>query len=176
MTQQHDSQSPDFHETDGPDVASVEQQLADQVERLTGELEQLRAQVLLERADLENQRKRLAREVESARRFANERLLAALVPVFDALEAGLANASDTDPLRSGVELTLRELTKATESNGLATLAPAPGDVFNPEHHQAMSIVEVPGVAPGAVAQVFQKGYLLNERLLRPAMVVVAKAD
>jgi len=49
-------------------------------------------------------------------------------------------------------------------------------VFNPEHHQAMSIVEVPGVAPGAVAQVFQKGYLLNERLLRPAMVVVAKAD
>ena len=94
----------------------------------------------------------------------------------DGLEAGLANASDTDPLRSGVELTLRELTKATESNGLATLAPAPGDVFNPEHHQAMSIVEVPGVAPGAVAQVFQKGYLLNERLLRPAMVVVAKAD
>ena len=176
MTQQHDSQSPDFHETDSPDAASVEQQLADQVERLTGELEQLRAQVLLERADLENQRKRLAREVESARRFANERLLAALVPVFDALEAGLANASDTDPLRSGVELTLRELTKATESNGLATLAPAPGDVFNPEHHQAMSIVEVPGVAPGAVAQVFQKGYLLNERLLRPAMVVVAKAD
>nr|WP_255692056.1 nucleotide exchange factor GrpE [Luteimonas sp. XNQY3] len=176
MTQQHDSQSPDFHETDGPDAASVEQQLADQVERLSAELEQLRAQALLERADLENQRKRLAREVESARRFANERLLAALVPVFDALEAGLANAAETDPLRSGVELTLRELTKATESNGLATLAPAPGDPFNPEQHQAMSIVEVPGVPPGAVAQVFQKGYVLNERLLRPAMVVVAKAD
>ncbi|VXB30390.1 Protein GrpE [Luteimonas sp. 9C] len=176
MTQQHDSQSPVSHETDGPDAAPVEQQLAEQVERLSAELEQLRGQVLLERADLENQRKRLAREVESARRFANERLLAALVPVFDALEAGLANASDSDPLRSGVELTLRELTKATESNGLATLAPAPGDPFNPEHHQAMSIVEVPGVPPGAVAQVFQKGYLLNERLLRPAMVVVAKAD
>jgi len=176
MTQQHDSQSPDFHETDGAQTASVEQLLADQVEHLSAELEQLRAQTLLERADLENQRKRLAREVESARRFANERLLAALVPVFDALEAGLANAPETDPLRSGVELTLRELTKATESAGLATLAPAPGDVFNPEHHQAMSIVEVPGVPPGAVAQVFQKGYLLNERLLRPAMVVVAKAD
>jgi len=176
MTQQHDSQTSDFNETDGPEAASVEQQLAEQVQLLSAELEQLRAQVLLERADLENQRKRLAREVESARRFANERLLSALVPVFDALEAGLANASETDPLRSGVELTLRELTKATESNGLATLAPAPGDVFNPEHHQAMSIVEVPGVPPGAVAQVFQKGYLLNDRLLRPAMVVVAKAD
>lgn len=176
MTQQNDSQTPDSNETDGAQDASVDQQLADQVERLSGELEQLRAQVLLERADLENQRKRLAREVDSARRFANERLLAALVPVFDALEAGLASASDSDPLRSGVELTLRELIKATESNGLATLAPAPGDPFNPEHHQAMSIVDVPGVPPGAVAQVFQKGYLLNDRLLRPAMVVVAKAD
>lgn len=177
MTQHpHEQQTPEFHDVDGEAQAPVEQQLADQVERLSAELEQLRAQVLLERADLENQRKRLAREVENARRFANERLLAALVPVFDALEAGLASASDTDPLRSGVELTLRQLTKATETNGLSTLAPAPGDVFNPEHHQAMSIVEVPGVPPGAVAQVFQKGYLLNERLLRPAMVVVAKAD
>ena len=177
MTQHpYEQQTPEFHDTDGGAQAPVEQQLAEQVERLSAELEQLRAQSLIERADLENQRKRLAREVENARRFANERLLAALVPVFDALEAGLANASESDPLRSGVELTLRELTKATESNGLSTLAPAPGDVFNPEHHQAMSIVEVPGVAPGAVAQVFQKGYLLNERLLRPAMVVVAKAD
>ncbi|PBJ83053.1 nucleotide exchange factor GrpE [Lysobacteraceae bacterium NML93-0399] len=177
MTQpQHDSQTPEFHDTDGEAQTSVEQQLAEQVELLSAELEQLRAQSLLERADLENQRKRLAREVESARRFANERLLSALVPVFDALEAGLASAGEADPLRSGVELTLRELTKATESNGLSTVAPAPGEPFNPEHHQAMSIVEVPGVPPGAVAQVFQKGYLLNERLLRPAMVVVAKAD
>lgn len=176
MTQpQHDAQTPNLPEDEATEV-SVEQQLAEQVELLSAELEQLRAQVLLERADLENQRKRLAREVESARRFANERLLGALVPVFDALEAGLANATDTDPLRSGVELTLRELTRATESNGLATLAPAPGDAFNPEHHQAMSIVDAPGVPAGAVAQVFQKGYLLNERLLRPAMVVVAKSD
>lgn len=176
MTQpQDDAQTPNFSEDEAAEL-SVEHQLAEQVELLSAELEQLRAQVLLERADLENQRKRLAREVENARRFANERLLASLVPVFDALEAGLANASESDPLRSGVELTLRELTRATESNGLATLAPAPGDAFNPEHHQAMSIVDAPGVPAGAVAQVFQKGYLLNERLLRPAMVVVAKAD
>jgi len=176
MTQpQHDAQTPNIPEDEAPEV-SVEQRLAEQVELVSAELEQLRAQVLLERADLENQRKRLAREVENARRFANERLLTALVPVFDALEAGLVSAPESDPLRSGVELTLRELTKATESNGLATVAPAPGDAFNPEHHQAMSVIEAPGVPAGAVAQVFQKGYLLNERLLRPAMVVVAKAD
>ncbi|ATD67599.1 MULTISPECIES: nucleotide exchange factor GrpE [Luteimonas] len=176
MTQpQHDAQTPNIPEDEAPEV-SVEQRLAEQVELVSAELEQLRAQVLLERADLENQRKRLAREVENARRFANERLLAALVPVFDALEAGLASAPEADPLRNGVELTLRELTKATESNGLATVAPAPGDAFNPEHHQAMSVIDAPGVPGGAVAQVFQKGYLLNERLLRPAMVVVAKAD
>ncbi|MCD9026878.1 nucleotide exchange factor GrpE [Luteimonas sp. BDR2-5] len=161
----------------GDNAAGTEEaRLAEQVEQLSAELEQLKAQTLLERADLENQRKRLGREVETARRFANERLLSGLVPVFDALEAGLASAPENDPLRAGVELTLRELVKATEAHGLTTVAPAAGEPFNPEHHQAMSIVDVPGVAPGAVAQVFQKGYLLNDRLLRPAMVVVAKAD
>ena len=173
---QHDPQTPDSPSVEPESPVSAEQQLADQIEQLQGELEQLRAQTLLERADLENQRKRMARELENARRFANERLLGALVPVFDALEAGLANAAENDPLRSGMELTLRELTRATEANGFSAVAPAPGDAFNPEHHQAMSMVDVPGIAPGCVAQVFQKGYLLNERLLRPAMVVVAKAD
>ncbi|MEN4904289.1 nucleotide exchange factor GrpE [Luteimonas sp. TWI1416] len=176
MTQeQHETQHPEIHESDDQ-ATPVEAQLTEQVELLKAELEQVRAQSLLERADLENQRKRLAREIETARRFANERLLSSLVPVFDALEAGLASAPENDPLRAGVELTLRELVKATESNGLRVVAPAAGDAFDPEQHQAMSIVEVPGVPPGAVAQVFQKGYLLNERLLRPAMVVVAKAD
>ncbi|MBB3344390.1 nucleotide exchange factor GrpE [Luteimonas sp. RC10] len=176
MTQeQHETQHPETQESDDQ-ATPVEAQLTEQVELLKAELEQVRAQSLLERADLENQRKRLAREIETARRFANERLLSSLVPVFDALEAGLASAPENDPLRAGVELTLRELVKATEGNGLRVVAPAAGDPFDPEHHQAMSIVEVPGVPPGAVAQVFQKGYLLNERLLRPAMVVVAKDD
>lgn len=176
MTQeQHDPQHPTPVESD-PSSDSLDAQVYEQVELLKAELEQVRAQSLLERADLENQRKRLSREIETARRFANERLLAALVPVFDALEAGLASAPENDPLRAGVELTLRELTRATGANGLSVVAPGQGEPFNPDHHQAMSTVEVPGVAPGTVAQVFQKGYLLNERLLRPAMVVVAKAD
>ena len=143
-------------EPGGAREADGAESLHEQIEAMAGELEQLRAQSLLERADLENQRKRMAREVESARRFANERLLADMLPVFDSLEA-----------------TLRQLHKVTQANGLLEVAPAPGDGFDPERHQAMSVAEAPGVAPGAVVQLFQKGYVLNDRLLRPAMVVVA---
>ncbi|MEZ0470155.1 nucleotide exchange factor GrpE [Luteimonas salinilitoris] len=158
------------------DAEQAEIALQDRIEALQGELEQLRAQVLLERADLENQRKRLARDVEAARRFANERLLGDLLPVFDSLEAGLATAPEGDPLRAGVELTLRQLHKVAEGNGLVEIAPAIGEAFDPERHQAMSVVESHEVAPGAIVQLFQKGYKLNERLLRPALVVVAKHD
>ena len=148
----------------------------DETEALRAELEQLKAQSLLERADLENQRKRMAREVEMARKFANERLLGDLLPVLDSLEAGLANAGAGDPLRAGLELTQRQLLRVAEINGLVTVAPAAGDAFDPERHQAMSMIDADGIAPGAVAQTFQKGYVLNERLLRPAMVVVARQD
>ena len=147
-----------------------------EMEALRGELEQLRAESLRERADLDNQRKRLARELESARRFANERLLSELLPLFDSMEAGLAAAAQSDPLREGLELTLRQLHRIAEGNGLTEVAPAPGDNFDPERHQAMSMVAADGLPPGSVAQLFQKGYVLNERLLRPALVVVAQHD
>lgn len=145
-----------------------------ELEQLRGELEQLRAESLRERADLDNQRKRMARELESARRFANERLLADLLPLFDSMEAGLAAASESDPLRAGLELTLRQLHRIAAANGLAEIAPAPGESFDPERHQAMSMIAADGIPAGSVAQVFQKGYVLNERLLRPALVVVAE--
>ena len=148
----------------------------DQIEALKGELEQLRAQSLREQADMDNQRKRLARDIEMARKFANERLLSELLPLFDSLEAGLLVAPQADPLREGMELTLRQLHRIAENNGLSEVAPAPGDTFDPERHQAMSMVEAEGIAPGAVAQLFQKGYVLNDRLLRPALVVVARHD
>ena len=148
----------------------------DELEALRAEVEQLKAQSLLERADLDNQRKRLARELEMARKFANERLLGDLLPVLDSLEAGLANAPADDPLRAGLELTQRQLLRVAESNGLLEVAPAPGDAFNPEHHQAMSVIDADGMAAGAVAQLFQRGYVLNDRLLRPALVVVARSD
>lgn len=145
----------------------------DEVEALKAEVEQLKAQSLIERADLENQRKRLARDIDMARKFANERLLGELLPVFDSMEAGLASAAADDPLRAGLELTLKQLLAVAEKNGLVEVAPQPGDAFNPEHHNAVSQQPAEGVASGAVVQAFQKGYVLNERLLRPAMVVVA---
>lgn len=162
--------SDEFHAQAGQaDEASA----ADMIEQLQGELEQLRAQSLLERADLENQRKRLAREIETARKFANERLLGDLLPLFDSIEAGLASASESDPLRAGLELTRKQLLDVAARNGLSEVAPAQGDAFDPERHQAMSMVPAEGVPSGAVVQLFQKGYVLNDRLLRPAMVVVA---
>jgi molecular chaperone GrpE len=148
----------------------------DELEALKAEVEQLRAQSLREHADLENQRKRLARDLEMARKFANERLLSELLPLFDSIEAGLLVAPQADPLREGMELTLRQLHRIAGNNGLVEVAPAPGDTFDPERHQAMSMVDAEGVPPGAVAQLFQKGYLLNDRLLRPALVVVARHD
>ncbi len=160
---------------DAADLADDAPQI-DEIEALRAELEQLRAQSLLERADLDNQRKRMARELDNARKFANERLLGDLLPVLDSLDAGLANAVADDPLRAGLELTQRQLLRVAEINGLVTVAPAEGEAFNPEHHQAMSMVDAPGVAAGAIAKLFQKGYVLNERLLRPALVVVARDD
>ncbi|MEO6365100.1 MAG: nucleotide exchange factor GrpE [Luteimonas sp.] len=160
---------------DSENPLSVDLLLA-QLEQARGDLEQLRAESLRERAELDNQRKRLARDIDNARKYANERLLADLLPVFDSLEAALANAPENDPLREGAELTLRQLHRVAESNGLVEVAPAAGDSFNPEHHQAISVIDVEGIPPGAVAQVFQKGYVLNERLLRPAMVVVSRHD
>jgi len=155
---------------------AMTQEPLDELEVLRAEIEQLKAASLIERADLENQRRRLGRELETARKFANERLLGDLLPLFDSMEAGLAAAAEGDPLRAGMELTLRQLQRIAGANGLVAVAPAPGDVFNPDQHQAMSMIEAEGIAPGAVAQTFQKGWLLNERLLRPALVVVAKQD
>ncbi len=146
------------------------------IAELEAELVRLREDTLRERADLDNQRKRLERERDSARRFANERLLADLLPVIDSLEAGLGAAgSDASALREGMELTLRQLLKVTADNGLVAVDPA-GQPFNPEHHQAMSMVPSDTHAPGHVVQVYQKGWLLNDRLLRPALVVVSQHD
>jgi molecular chaperone GrpE len=171
--------NPNEQETDlgqSAEQQDTESLLQAEIEILRNELDQLRASTLLERADLENQRKRVARDIEQARKFANERLLGDLLPVFDSLDAGLAAAGEgPSPLKDGLELTFKQLLKVAADNGLSVLDPT-GQTFNPEHHQAISQAEAVGAEPGSVVQVFQKGYLLNGRLLRPALVVVAKHD
>ena len=165
-------------QNDTPDVAEQEGEasLASQLEAAQAELKLLREESLRERAELENQRKRMARDIDMARKFANERLLGALLPVIDSLEAGLSVQADTaQHLREGMELTLKQLLKVAGDNGLVAVDPT-GLPFDPEHHQAMSMVESATHAPGDVVQVYQKGWLLNDRLLRPALVVVARHD
>jgi molecular chaperone GrpE len=135
---------------------------------------ELRESMLRERAEMENQRRRLHRDVEQARRFANEKLLNELLPVFDGLESGLAvEGGDVASMREGLNLTLKALLKVGENHGMAQVDPV-GQPLDPERHHAVSIVEAPGTAPGTVVSVLQKGYVLNDRLLRPALVAVAK--
>ncbi|WP_297925252.1 nucleotide exchange factor GrpE [Metallibacterium sp.] len=134
-----------------------------------------REMMLREHAEIENQRKRLQRDLEQARKFANERVLGDLLTVADALGRGLAVANaDAASLRAGMELTLKELERVMQAHGLSAIEPV-GQPFDAERHQAMSLVDAPGQAPNTVVAVLQKGYLLNERLLRPALVTVARA-
>jgi len=164
------------NEQPGIDQAQPE---VDELGKIVNEYEtkigDMRELLLRERAEIENQRKRLARDVEQARRFANERLLSELLPVCDNLERGLAaDTADAKALREGMDLTLKALLKVAENNGLKAIEPL-GQPFNPELHQAMSMVEAPNAAANTVVSVLQKGYVLNERLLRPALVAIAKS-
>jgi len=155
------------------DRADAPADLGTELDQLRATVAALREESLRERAELDNQRKRLARDVEQARKFANERLLSQLLPVLDSLEAGLAVKADTaEHLREGMELTLKQLLKVAADNGMTPIQPQ-GEAFDPDWHQAISQIAVPDAAPGTVVQVFQKGYALNDRLLRPALVVVA---
>ncbi|WP_426287565.1 nucleotide exchange factor GrpE [Luteibacter sp. E-22] len=141
---------------------------------LESELGQARETVLRERAEIENQRRRLQRDLDQARRFANEKLLGDLLPVYDGLVLGLANESaDAKTLREGLELTLKQLEKVTQGNGLTVVDPL-HKPFNPEHHQAISSVGSNEHPPGTVVAVVQKGFILNDRLLRPALVAVVR--
>ena len=151
-------------------------QLSQKLTEYENKLGEMRDVLLRERAEIENQRKRLQRDLEQARKFANERLLGELLPVCDSLERGLAvDNADVGALREGMDLTLKALLKVAEANGLKPIDPL-GQPFDPERHQAMTMVAAPGKAPNTVVAVMQKGYVLNDRLLRPALVAIAKAS
>jgi molecular chaperone GrpE len=135
-------------------------------------------QLMRTRAELENIRKRNQRDVENAHKFALEKFSTDLLQVWDSLELGHQAAqdeqADVGKLREGTELTLKLLVDVMKKHGIDQVDPD-GEPFNPEFHQAMSMQERDDVAPNTVVAVVQKGYLLNSRLLRPAMVMVSKA-
>lgn len=125
------------------------------------------------KAETENLRRRAQEDIARAHKYAAEKFATEMLPVKDSLEAALAteNAS-VETLKSGVELTLKQLVAAFEKSGLAEINPA-GEKFDPHRHQAISTVEDEG-EPNRVLQVLQKGYALNERVIRPALVIVSK--
>lgn len=134
--------------------------------------------VLRARAEMENARRRAETEVEKARKFALERFAGELLPVLDnlerAVELGDATNELVKPLLEGVEMTLKGFVNSVDKFGLKVINPQ-GEAFNPEQHQAMSMQESAEMAPNTVMAVMQKGYELNGRLLRPAMVMVSRA-
>ena len=145
-------------------------------EALQAEVAAARDQVLRANAEMQNVRRRAEQDVEKAHKFALERFAGELLAVVDNLERALTAIAEEDATqREGVELTLKSLLATLEKHGVNLINPQ-GETFNPEHHQAITMLEVAGVAPNAVVEVMQKGYSINGRLLRPAMVVVAKAS
>lgn len=164
-------------------AGAEEQAGAEEALRWQQEIEELkaRAEELLDharraQAELDNVRKRAARDVENAHKYALDRFVAELLPVVDSLEMGLAastEAGDPESLRQGVELTLKMFVTALGKFGVQVIAPE-GEKFNPDRHEAVSMQKVEGVESGKVITVMQKGYELNGRLVRPAMVVVSQ--
>jgi len=129
-------------------------------------------------AEMDNLRKRAERDVQNAHKFGIEKLIGELLPVLDSMEMGMAAIDNSDEttakLVEGMELTIKMFSDALQKVGVSQVDPM-GEVFNPEFHQAMSMIENPDAEPNTVMAVMQKGYVLNERLVRPAMVVVTKA-
>ena len=126
------------------------------------------------KAEAENVRRRAQDDIAKASKFAAEKFASAMLPVKDSLEAALATENQTlESLREGVELTLRQIVAAFQNAGVAEENPA-GAKFDPNRHQAIGTVEAAG-EPNTVVNVLQKGYLLHDRVLRPAMVMVSRA-
>ncbi|MFK7966354.1 MAG: nucleotide exchange factor GrpE [Burkholderiaceae bacterium] len=178
------SQEFDLPDSDQPEpaVSSPETEIA----QLSGEITQLKAQLaemhdrqLRQAAEMENVRRRAADDVSKAHKFSIESFAESLIPVVDSLEMALKVESPTaESLKEGTEATLRQLMSAFEKNKLSSIEPA-GEKFDPNLHQAISMVPSDAVDPPVpanhVATVLQKGYLINDRVLRPALVTVVQA-
>lgn len=161
------------------DDDQVTRDLQAEVEDLQARLALANEQVLRTQADAQNAMRRAEKDVEKAHKFGQEKLIGDLLPVVDNLERALGAVPEVDneamkALAEGVELTLKSLLDTLKNHNVEQLDPE-GEPFNPELHQAMTAVESRDVEPNTVLQVFQKGFTLHGRLVRPAMVVVSKA-
>jgi molecular chaperone GrpE len=161
----------------GCELAAKEGQLEEALAAKSAEAAENWDKFVRERADLENYRRRVQKEKEEILKYGNEGLLLEILPAVDNLERALDHVADDsqDPVITGVRMTLDMLLASLKKFGVSPVESAPGTVFDPAVHQAMGQVECADQETNTVVQVYQKGYLLNERLLRPAMVSVACA-
>lgn len=152
---------------------SIEQQL----EKAQETIKDYWDQMMRLRAEIDNNRKRAERDIENAHKYALKNFVENLLPIIDSMELGqTAAAADNatlESIREGSALTMNMFVQVLEKNGLEQIDPV-GEKFDPERHQAISMIEVEDAEPSSVIEVMQKGFRLNDRLVRPAMVVVAK--
>jgi molecular chaperone GrpE len=142
------------------------------VESLQAQLNEANDAFLRAKADVENARRRADEEIQKARKFAVEGFAESLLPVIDSLEAALTVEQNTiEQMREGVAATQKQLLSALERNKVTQINPPSGEKFNPHQHQAISVVPAEQ-APNTVVTVLQKGYLIADRVLRPALVTV----
>lgn len=162
-----------------PEATAIEESVEDLKHKLAEvqrQAEENWDKFLRAQAEMENLRRRMERELQNAHKYAFEKFAKDLLSVADSLELGLKAALETDDLskiREGIELTLKQLLTVFERFNVRPLDPI-GHKFNPEYHQAIATEEVEGAEPDSVVKVFQKGYFLGDRILRPALVVVAR--
>ncbi|MGI9229791.1 MAG: nucleotide exchange factor GrpE [Gammaproteobacteria bacterium] len=156
--------------------AASAEALQQQLESLTLQAEANLDKAMRAGAELDNMRKRAGRDIENAHKYALEKFVQELLPVLDSMQLGMdaaESADDLQGLKQGMDLTLKMLGDCLEKFGVTAHDPC-GEQFNPELHEAVSTQQQQGAKPGQIISVMQKGYDLNGRLIRPAMVVVAK--
>ncbi|MGD8202587.1 nucleotide exchange factor GrpE [Pantoea sp. FN0305] len=176
--EQQQNESVETAESEADVVDPRDERIAQLEEQLAGLQNGVRDAQLRAQAEIENIRRRTELDVEKAHKFALEKFANELLPVIDSLERALEVADKTNPdlnaMIEGIELTLKSLLAAVRKFGVEVVGET-NVPFNPDVHQAMSMMESDEVAPNHVMMVMQRGYTLNGRLLRPAMVAVAKA-
>ena len=168
---------------DSPEITEVVAPQEDQLAQLQQTLDEYKRQAaenldraLRIQAELDNMRKRTARDIENAHKYALERFVAELLPIMDSMEMGIAASASVDDagsVKQGMELTLKIFAAALDKFGVKIIDPR-GEKFNPERHEAVSMQAEEGIEPGMIISVMQKGYELNGRLVRPAMVLVSR--
>ncbi len=151
---------------------------SEELDTLRAERDSLRDKFMRVLADAENSRKRAERDRREAEQYGGSKLARDLLPVYDNLKRALDAATDEQraasaALISGVELTLRELTNVLTKHGVTPISPAAGELFDPQQHQAMFEAPLPGTKAGQIIQVMTEGFMLHDRLLRPAQVGVS---